>query len=166
MFLRSTILTSVQVTFRTLKIPLVREHASLCFRRQGNNHFLLFRESERFKSQRVPPTSRSIPIWHDSLIFHSCHVGKTTQETVERQTHNFPLNRSESACWVIQSVSGKTKKNLQGFKAEVRMPDNCGKRRKYWGRVSKSLFCFRRADTIQVTHRNCALFTSLVSLFQ
>ena len=52
MFLRSTILTLVQVTFRTFKISLVREHASLCFRSQGNNRFLLYRELERLKSQR------------------------------------------------------------------------------------------------------------------
>lgn len=52
----------------------------------GDNHSLLDWEFERLESHRVPPTSRTIPIRH-SLIFHSCPVGKTIQETIERQTH-------------------------------------------------------------------------------
>lgn len=49
---------------------------------------LLDRESERLESQRVPPTSRNVP-FGPCIAFHPCHGGKTTQETIGRQTHTF-----------------------------------------------------------------------------
>lgn len=61
----------------------------------------------KITKSEVPSTSRSIPIWHESLIFHSV-MWKTTQKLQKGKPH-IPLNRPERACWIIKSVLGGKK---------------------------------------------------------